>query len=142
MTPEHSATARRIIAAVQARGSDADDLRDAVHEAVHGLLGNLSSWERESLHRKLVERLGSSHGRIGLLSEEITARAVEAIVCERLGVAHDIERFALVTLWEALKNGLYISWGESELAKAVRARMGLPETQVLADRIVALGDPT
>jgi len=140
MTDNPATTARRIVAAVQARGSDANDLRDAAHEAVHGLLGNLTSWERESLHRSLVERLGSSHGRVGLLSEEITARAVEAIVCDRLGVAHDIEQFARVTLWEALRNGLYISWGESELAQIVRTRMDNDETRALADRVIALGD--
>lgn len=140
MTSEQSATAQRIIAAVHARGSNAHDLRDAAHEAVHGLLSNLSSWERESLHRKLVKQLGSSRGRIGLLSEEVTARAVEAIVCERLGVAHDIKSFALVTLCEALKNGLYISWSASELAEIVRARMADPKTRALASRVIAMGD--
>ena len=140
MTDNPATTARRIVAAVQARGSDANDLRDAAHEAVHGLLGNLTSWERESLHRSLVERLGSSHGRVGLLSEEITARAVEAIVCDRLGVAHDIEQFAGVTLWEALHNRVHIPVGDAEFAGFVRTRMDNAETRALADRVIALGD--
>jgi len=140
MTENQAATARRIVAAVRALGSDADDLRDAAHEAVHGLLGNLTSWGRNNIGRALVRRLGTPCGRSEVLSEEITARAVEAIVCERMGVAHDIEHFAHITLWEALHNRVHIPVSEAEFAGFVRTRMDNAETRALADRIVALGD--
>lgn len=140
MTDNPATTARRIVAAVQAHGSDADDLRDAAHEAVHGLLGNLTSWGRNDIGRALVRRLGTPFEQSEVLSEEITARAVEAIVCERLGVAHDIEQFAGVTLWEALHNRVHIPVGDAEFAGFVRTRMDNAETRALADRVIALGD--
>lgn len=140
MTDDQATTARRIVAAVQAHGSDADDLRDAAHEAVHGLLGNLTSWGRNDIGRALVRRLGTPFEQSEVLSEEITARAVEAIVCERLGVAHDIEQFAGVTLWEALHNRVHIPVGDAEFAGFVRTRMDNAETRALADRVIALGD--
>lgn len=141
MSAEKAATARRIIAAVQARGSDAEDLRDAAHEAVHVLLGDLSSWGRNDIGRSLVRRLGTFYGRSEVTGEEITARAVEAIVCERLGVEHSIERFTGVTLLEAIHNGVNIPVSDAEFAGFVRTRMTRPEAKALADRIISLGDP-
>lgn len=140
MIDDQATIARRIVAAVRARGSDANDLRDAAHEAVHGFLGELASWSRISIDRALVRRIRTHCGRSEVLSEEITARAVEAIVCERLGAAHDIEQFMRVTLWEALHNGVHISVSEAEFAGFVRRRIDTAEARALADRIVALGD--
>lgn len=139
MTENQATIARRIVAAVRARGSDAEDLRDAAHEAVHGLLGDLASWNRSAIHHSLAERLGPK-SRVGLVSEEITARAVEAIVCERLGEKHDLAACALVTLMEADSIGFRIPWSPAEFADAVRVRVADAETRALADRVIALGD--
>lgn len=141
MSAEKAATAQRVISAVRARGSDAEDLRDAAHEAVHGLLGNLSSWGRNDIGRSLAGRLRSFYGRSEVTGEEITARAVEAIVCERLCVEHSIERFTGVTLLEAIHGGVVIPVSDAEFAGFVRTRMKRPEAQALADRIIGLGDP-
>lgn len=94
-----SDAAARIVAAVRRRGSDADDLRDATHEACHALDARLrGAWTRDGIHEALIAKVGSDTSE--LLAAEIKARAVEMLAVHRAGEDYDIERWALVCLLE------------------------------------------
>lgn len=126
-----SMTAEQVVAAIQARGSDATDLRDAVHEAHHAVVTKLKRpWERERIHQALlrmprVRKWGLSM----LVMEEIDARAVERLACERFGVPYDAERWAMAAAMETCKTfgvGMQLDWWTArieERAKSARASL-------------------
>ncbi len=125
-------TAAAIIAAVAARGSNPHDLRDAAHEACHGIELALPEWDRESVHYALMDvRPGDR------VAMECRARAVEQIVCARLGVATaPIETWAFLTSMEALKNRMDVPI--DVIVEGTRKRLDCPQTLALAERILAL----
>jgi len=133
-TPTHDAAA--VLAAICKRGvipHRDGDLRDAAHEACHGLELNLRPpWSRERVHRAIMRR------RIGeQVAMECTARAVEQIVCARCGVdAGDIKMWAFVTSMEALKNG--VDAPINVFDEGTRRSMNSPSALALAERILAL----
>lgn len=127
--------AEKIIKAIRARGSDATDLRDAAHEAHHALDAKAKKWDRESIHRALMRR-----HRCALLRSEVMARAVEQIVCTRLGVdpKGDVEKWALVACLESIKYGLPHT-DPSTFAAMVCREMSGAEAIAASDAVIALG---
>jgi hypothetical protein len=125
----------RLIAAVRKRGSDARDLRDAVHEASHGLRlkMHLDTWDREEIHAACMDlRPGDVY------VEELMARAVEQVVCDRLGQpAGPVKEWAHITWMEAFKNGLDMG---NHVEEHIVLYMGKPEVAKLADEIIALAE--
>ena len=121
-----------ILDAVRQRGSNAHDLRDAAHEATHGLELILPRWDRRIVDRALMRMRPDVRMR-----HEVTARAVEAVVCDRFGEEHSVDHFAMVTAIEALKAG--VSFDAGAFAEAVRSAMTHPRVMDLAERVCALG---
>jgi hypothetical protein len=114
-------SAEAILAAIQSRGSDAVDLRDAVHEATHAIQCRLHGpWQRERIHAALERRAKHSAGKRWLVTEmvryELQARAVEMLVCERFAVPYDAKNWAL--------------WCAMETAKTYRVDLGSLDTLV------------
>lgn len=141
-----------LVAAVRARGSDADDARDAAHEALHALRAGrpwqrgrrhvlADGWDREVIHAALV-RSKRGRERIGayLFAEEVLARAVERIVCRRVG--HDIgdpEHWLFIAAMEGTKTGFNVRMADwREAADAVERSARAAEW---ADRVLALVSP-
>jgi hypothetical protein len=119
--------AERIIAAVQAKGNDARDLRDAAHEACHAIAwGVKKKWTRDNIHAKKPKRgpLARSQG----VFDEISARAVEQLVCADLGVeCWTIEKAATTCWFETLKNEGISLPSPQWIADCVRERMKSPQ---------------
>lgn len=128
-----------LVAAVRARGTNglrSNDVRDAAHEAFHALsAGTTGKWEREHVHRALTKKFK----RAELWVHEMQARAVEQVVCKRLGVSPDgdITKWVIISCFEAIKRGMpYCRPDEAlPIAKAYLARSSTTEW---ADKIVAL----
>ena len=94
---------KAIIAACVARGvsmedRDPDDVRFASHEAYHGFDLDLERWDSDSIHNRIV-----AEPRWVAVATEIEARAAEWIVCERLGIQYDLERWSLASTMEGIK---------------------------------------
>lgn len=131
-------TADQIVAAVRARGNDARDLRDAAHEAHHALFAKMrGKWERDRIHKALVRKASNMPG--FLVGYEMDARAVEAVVCGRFGVTHDLKQWAGVCWMETFKT-LGISLPSTEwIVECVEKRMKSKTITVAADKVIALG---
>lgn len=130
--------ATRVLAAIRARGVDQcgdSDFRHAVHEAVHGIRLGVKTWSNDAIHRACMKARPGDR-----LREEFIARAVEQLVCQRLGVECDtVEHYAFVTCMEALKCGLDIG-KPSVVADGVRRAMADAETVApLVEQILAMG---
>jgi hypothetical protein len=133
-TTAHKAQADALVAAVRSRGSDATDARDAAHEAAHALTWSVTKkWTRNNIHAK------KPRIRADGVYDELTARAVEAIVCERLGIEHDVKHWAFVMVMEMAKNEKIslpsIDWA----AEGIELRMKTRMAQELADEVMTLG---
>ena len=115
----------------------AADLRDAAHEACHALESDLrGKWTRDRIHTKLTRGVFS---RMFLVESEIKARAVEQIVCKRLGVETDpVDSWAAVALLE-----MATTFGNAPpldlFLATVAKRMASPTVIALAGRVIALG---
>lgn len=127
-----------LILAIRAHGSDATNLRDAVHEALHALDAELpkGKWDRQSIHDG-VKRMGI----VKAAASEAMARAVGQIVCQRLGVAtKPVEHWALISAMEACGfNEPFFPFDIAE--KAIVTLMSTRRAALWADRIIALGPP-
>lgn len=133
-TPEGQGTAARLVAAVQAKGSDATDARDAAHEACHALeWGVMKTWTRDNIHARKPRKRSAG------VASEITARAVEALVCADLGIPHDLEKWGFVCVMEMMKNERIALPSLAWLIDGVRTRMKTKAARELADRVLALG---
>lgn len=130
-------TPAEIIAAVQSHGSDAQDLRDAAHEACHAIDAKLRGlWERERIHRALSRKYGN---RGSLVFAEVRARAVEQIVCTDLGVdCGTVERWAHVTFLETLKNMQILLPSAEWFVDCVKRDMERTGARLAADAVLAL----
>jgi hypothetical protein len=108
---------KKLLEAIQARGCDATDLRDAAHEAHHALFVKLSSrWGRERIHQALLRKATRAaiamRGLVTrpealaatLTSYELDARAVEWLICERYRVPYETEKWLDIMWWETAKN--------------------------------------
>lgn len=145
MTTDADPRAARIIAAVQARGSDAADLRDAAHEAHHAIEFKARRWDRTSIHRAV--EAGSKRRAhvlaspsIIAMTDEVTARAVEQMVCSELGVdCGSVTSWATITLLEAQKQGIPVP-GVEWIVERVHVAMGRESTRRAVARIIALSE--
>ena len=72
------------------------------------------------------------------MGHEVTARAVEAVVCARLGEDHSVEENAVLTALEAARDGAAVD--AMAFAAKVRAAMTTPQVLEIAERVCALGD--
>jgi hypothetical protein len=123
-----------LVAIVRSYGSDASDIRDAAHEACHALKwGVRGKWDRESIHRRKPRVPGFG------VADEMEARAVERVVCERLGYdPGPIEQWAMTCWMETLKSeGISLPTG-TWVEDRIRERLARPATLKLAERILEL----
>lgn len=128
-------SAESVLRAIQLRGSDAKDLRDAAHEACHALQWRVrKSWTRDNIHaRKPKQR---SEG----VRDEILARAVEQIVCRQLGVdCGSVVKWAMICWMETLKNERISLPAGDWLETQIGAAMESVEAKRMAARVIALG---
>lgn len=126
-----------LLLAIRARGVESSDLRDAAHEACHALQWGLTKkWTRTN-----VERANPNKRRISLgLADEITARAVEQIVCKRLGAeCQTVESCVMTMCMETVKFDR-VSLPYDDMVKAVRRRITSPAAIIMADRVLALAE--
>lgn len=128
--------ASRIIGAVQARGNDATNLRDAAHEACHALDYAVEGpWDRESIHDARPPERSSA------IASEIRARAVERLVCERLGQPiENPDHWLFIAVMETTRDyggSLPLAVWKSAVADAEKQ----PATLRLVDAVLALGEP-
>ncbi len=123
-----------IVLALRARGVDSTDLRYCVHEASHALDAKL----REPWSNKAVDRAMKRIGPVRAARSEILARAVEQLVCKRLGVeTRSLETWVGMSVMEAIKfRDPFLSY-EDALVAAKRT-MGTAEAEDRATEIVAL----
>lgn len=128
--------ADRLVTAIRARGSDAEDVRDAAHEACHALdVGLADGWDRESIHAALMRRSIPSKA----LVYEVHARAVEQQVCRALRVPYDAKAWAHIAWMETLKNGgMLVPAGF--FSEAVKNHIGDERVKDLVARVLALGE--
>lgn len=97
--------AREIVAWARSKGSNAKDLRDAVHETVHGLAfvrGNGLDLRRSEINARI--ELLMDRGR--RFESECLARATEALACRLAGEVYPFDFYALTTMVEASKSGV------------------------------------
>ncbi len=97
-----SITSADLLIRIRECGSDARDLRDAVHEASHALDCKLriGYWQRPT-----IERAMKKMSRGDAIASEVEARAVEQIICERLNEpVKPVSHWVLVTCVESLKH--------------------------------------
>ena len=130
--------AETLLAAIRAKGSDATTLRDAAHEACHAIQWNVKrKWTRENIHAK-KRKPHRIFGDMGVM-DEIDARAVEQVVCSRLGVdCGSVEKWAQVCWMEMFKNERISLPVGDWLEKQIRSRMETEAVSRLADRVMAL----
>ena len=123
--------ADKIVQYVRSRGNDATDVRDAVHEAVHALDGGAEDWDRDEIHRALMDGLlGGSKERTLPVTSEVNARAMEWAVCDWLGVEYDPKHWLPISPMEALKYGIMLPPQDFEAAVRRQRRLVDPETWV------------
>lgn len=129
--------AEKLLLALRSRGIDSTDLRHAVHEAHHALEAKVpeGKWETWTIDRA-VKRMGPGRA----AASEIAARAVEQVICERLGVpTKPLEDWVGTSVMEAIKFGdPFLSY--TDALDAAKRRMASLQTKLEADRIMALAE--
>ena len=132
-----------LVAIVRARGSDANEARDAAHEACHALSwGVKKPWTRDNIHARKPKD-SRIFGPMPGVREEILARAVEQLVCARLGYdCGTVEKWAMVCWMEMIKNeGISLPTEGNWLVTRVREDMKTERAAAMADRVLALTMP-
>jgi hypothetical protein len=126
----------RIVGWARARGSNATDLRDAVHEASHGLAIHTSTGCALDLHRERIhEALVVLYRRERLFKDECLARAAERLACDLAG--SPCGDFAVNTYLEAYRVGVVASpdeWRAGIDAEAEQAIVVVAEIRKRARR--------
>ena len=141
-------TPAEVVATVRAHGSNARDLRDAIHEAAHALqVGLTPPWGREMVHKALAEHaradLCTSRPEVALAAYEVQARAVERLACEGFGIPYDPEEWALVAILEASRDGVMGLMPMTTWIAMVDAHLPRAATAELLAQILALrGGPS
>lgn len=129
--------AERITANIRAKGCDAISVRDAVHEACHAIQWGLKGkWTRDAITKKNPYKRQPSWG----VRDEITARAVEALVMQTLGLAYDQDHWVLMMIMETLKFDRIALPSFDWAKEAIVARMEVPEIKAMADKIIEMFD--
>lgn len=124
-----------LTAAVRAKGSDARSVRDAVHEACHAVQWGIKGrWSRTNIDRANPNK-GRRKAAFGV-RDEITARAVEALVMRKLDLEYDQDKWVLMMVMETLKlDGIALP-GFDWVKEAITARMGTREAEALATNLI------
>lgn len=136
----------RVIRYVQARGNDTRELRDAAHEAHHALYTGLRKpWTRDNIHAAVLRIARKQVSRVMplpdlLVRQELNARAVEWIVCERAGLEYDAPKWADVMWWETFKNMNIRLPDVEEVQAAITIAKGRPTIVRAAEAVIALAD--
>lgn len=98
-----SVTAADVVMAVRDRGSNAEDIRDAVHEAYHGVTASAERWDRQSVHDAVARCIAPAlRGR-----NELEARAAEWAACDRFGVDYAVGEWAALACLEAARDNVW-----------------------------------
>jgi hypothetical protein len=130
-------TAEEVLLAIRARGCETTNLRDAAHEAHHAIEASVpeGKWGREAIS-KAVKRMGPGRA----ARSEIVARAVEQIVCERLGVTvKPLEERVGTSCMEAIKfREPFLDYDAA--VTATKNALTSKTTLAAADTIIALAD--
>ena len=94
---------QKLITIVQQFGSDAQDVRDAAHEACHAIDCYVpeGDWDRETIHQHVLDKYLSAGEWV---AAEVFARAVEWRVCEKLSIPYDLDNWAMISFMETFKN--------------------------------------
>ena len=127
-------SAESLVLTLRARGVDDTDLRHCVHEASHALDAKLRHpWSNKRIDAAM-KRIGPGRA----ARSEILARAVEQIVCKRLGVETEtLDHWVGMSVMEAIKfRDPFLSY-EQALGAAKRA-MDTVEAKNRATEIIAL----
>jgi hypothetical protein len=126
--------AAALVGVLRARGVDNTDLRHCVHEASHALDAKMRGpWSNEAVSRAM-KRLGPGRA----ARSELLARAVEQIVCKRLGVeTTPLDKWIFTSCMEAIKFGDPFLKYEDALT-AARSIMATAEAAARATEIIAL----
>jgi hypothetical protein len=96
----HAGASDALVLALRARGVDDSDLRHCVHEASHALDAKMRGPWSNTAVSAAIKRLGSGRA----AASEILARAVEQIVCKRLGVeTMALDYWVGISVVEAIK---------------------------------------
>lgn len=95
-------TKDQVVEAVRARGSNARDLRDAVHEAYHAVSVGAEDWDRDALMDVLARKYSRANRSEALLNE-LEARAAEWAACDVNGVEYDVRHWVATMCMEAVK---------------------------------------
>lgn len=139
-------TAEDVLEAIKARGYtpnpnrigpriDDPPLRDAVHETVHAIEARVpeGQWNRDTIDR-YVKRMGRANAAVS----ELTARAVEQVICEKYGLkVYTLSKAILTSCMEAIKFGDPFPDFDDALAKASML-MTSAKVKVLVKRIIDL----
>lgn len=134
-------TADAFVRAAIAAGVDLSrDPRHIAHEVCHGIAwGVKRPWTNDRIHAAAMRKRPGDR-----LQGEVEARAVERLVCARLGVSPDTARtpdlraWALVTLIESARNGLDVPMSVDDLADAIVRAMSAPKVLSLAERVLGI----
>lgn len=125
--------AERITANIRAKGCDAVNVRDAAHEACHAMAWGLKGkWTRENITRKNPYRRRPALG----VGDEITARAVEALVMQSLGLEYDQDRWVTMMMMETIKFDRIALPSHEWVKEAIVARMGTRTADALATDLI------
>jgi hypothetical protein len=128
--------AEKITQAIRAKGCDAVSVRDAVHEAHHAITWGLKGkWTRENIDRKNPNKARRNYS-FGV-RDEITARAVEWWVVEKLGLVYDLDKWAMMMIMEALKIDHIALPGFDWAKEGIQLRKQSKAVEALADDIIA-----
>jgi hypothetical protein len=137
--PSLTGDALSLLNAIRRRGVVTSTLRDAAHEACHALQWDVKrKWTRDNIHAK-KPKPHRIFGHTGV-HDEIDARAVEQVVCQRLGVdCGPVEKWADICWMEMLKNErISLPMGDW-LANQIRTRMSATKVLGLAVRVMEIG---
>lgn len=129
--------AEHFLAIVQARGSDARDVRDAAHEACHALQwGVTRPWTRDNIHAK------KPRDRVSGIRSELLARAVEQLVCAEFAIdCGTVEKWAHVCWMEMLKNERIELPTNGWIETQVRAAMTSLDARRMVQRLLSMRMP-
>ena len=125
-----------IILAVQEKGSDATDVRDAAHEMCHAFESEADNWSRNGIHDALKTMYGRQPG--DLLRAEVLARAVERKVCEHFEVEYDIEHWLMMAAMETMRefSNVPANFWKDAVGNCMRSR----ECAEMVERILIVGE--
>ena len=126
--------AAALVGVLRGRGVDSTDLRHCVHEASHALDAKLiEPWTNRNV-ASAMKRLGPGRA----AASELLARAVEQLVCARVGVTIlPLEKWIFTSCMEAMKfRDPFL--GYEEALSAARRSMDSEEARERADQILSL----